>query len=220
MRSIRVASAALGIASIAIAWAATSARAEEGATVTVLQIALQREVTAERRDIAYAARATQEGFAPAATLFCALATAERVHADHFRRSLEALGVTPVERPEPFVLRSTPENLRASIDAEVLERGAAYPRFMRYARAECLYDALAAMRYARSAEASHAAQLAAVLADLGPGAPPYQCVVCPGCGVIRSFVASASCGCGGATANGLAFGPTPAAPKPVPALAAR
>lgn len=131
------------------------ASAEDGATIVALEMAHARECNARLQYLAFADRADREGYGPIATLFRAVARAESVHAVNHEIVINQLGGRLDWRPEPFVVRSTAENLRASVVTELNERSQVYPRFARYARAECLYDALATLNYACGAEATHA-----------------------------------------------------------------
>lgn len=139
--------------------------AEEGATVVALEIAHGRECNARLQYLAYADRADREGYGPIAGLFRAVARAESVHAVNHEIVIAQLGGRPQWRPEAFTVRGTAENLRASVVTELGERTTVYPRFAEYARAECLYDALASMNYACGAEATHARLFSEALAQL-------------------------------------------------------
>jgi rubrerythrin len=139
--------------------------AEDGATIVALEIAHGRECNARLQYLAYADRADREGYGPIATLFRVVARAESVHAVNHEIVIAQLGGRPQWRAEVFTVRSTAENLRASVVTELGERSKLYPRFAEYARAECLYDALASMNYACGAEATHARFFSEALATL-------------------------------------------------------
>ena len=171
------------------------ARAEEGMTLAALRMAHQREARAERCYHAYATRAAQEGCPMAATLFTALAQGEATHVRNFAFALERFGVTPVPSTDTTVVQTTAENLWSALAVEVFERREAYKRFMDYARAECLYDALAAMRYARDAELTHARAIAYALMDQDQMRLDHTYFVCPACGGVRSAFALGNCDCG-------------------------
>lgn len=160
---------AVGIALCAIAPA--PAVAEDGATIVALEIAYGRECDARAQYLAYAQRAELEGFGPIAGLFRAVARAESVHAVNHEIVIAQLGGRAAWRPTPFIVRSTRENLRASVVTELGERAQVYPRFAEFARAECLYEALATMNYAGCAEATHARLFSMALAALELAAAP-------------------------------------------------
>lgn len=139
--------------------------AEDGATIVALELAHGRECNARLQYLACADRADREGYGPIAGLFRAVARAESVHAVNHEIVIAQLGGRPQWRREAFTVRSTIENLRAAIVTELGERSKVYPRFAEYARAECLYDALASMNYACGAEATHARLFSEALATL-------------------------------------------------------
>jgi rubrerythrin len=128
--------------------------AEEGATFAAMQIAYAREVNARTQYLAFARRADLEARPMVAYLFRAVACAESVHAANHALAIERLEGTPRSRPKDFTVAETAENLRTSIELELLERNGVYPRFADYATAECLYEPLASITYARGGEATH------------------------------------------------------------------
>lgn len=203
------------VAAMLLGSAADIARADEGRAIGALQSAYQREANAVRQYATFASRAHAEGCAQPAVLFEALADAERIHAAHFAIALEQLGCTPVEAPESFLVGTTAENLRTALDGEVRERHAVYPLFMQYAREECCYDALAAFRWARDAELTHANRLAVALAQLEWSAPTAAVasfradarpactmayLLCTGCGRLYAESAPHHCTCGTSAAR--------------------
>lgn len=157
--------------------------AEDGATIVALEIALGRECNARVQYLAFAERAEREGYGPIAGLFRAVARAESVHAVNHEVAIRQLGGRTAWTREAFVVRSTAENLRASVVTELGERAQVYPRFAEYARAECLYEALATMNYAGGAEATHARLFSAALGALELAAAP------PGSSVTTTVLAS-------------------------------
>jgi rubrerythrin len=186
-----------------------AARADEGQAAVAMRIALQREASAREAYLAYAATAEAEHCAQAAALFRALAAAESVHANNFTIAMEHMGITPVIAPEPVTVGTTADNLQAAIEAEEFERRVASPKFMEYAAEECLYDALAALRYARDAATSHVVRLSLALAKLEGAAPgptgtaaedredagDIALRVCLGCGRVRTELLARHCDCG-------------------------
>ena len=181
--------------------AARPAPAEEGATYAALQIAYDREMNARSRDLAYAARAEREGHPGTGCMFTAVARAESVHAANHAVAIRRLGGVPRWQLASTVVRGTRENLRTAIDNERREHDAVYPRLAAFARAEFLYDALASLNYARSAEATHATLFAhalerlatqdpgppllvlLVVGSLAPPEPVSSCHVCLGDGSV-------------------------------------
>src|SRR5574340_359366 len=92
-------------------------KAEEG-----LKEAFAGESQANRKYLAFAAKADQEGFPQAARLFRAAAEAETVHAHNHLRVLKGI-------------HSTRENLEAAISGETHEFKSMYPGMIEAAKAE-------------------------------------------------------------------------------------
>ena len=166
--------------------------AEDGATIVALEIAHGREINARLQYLVFANHAEREGNGPVACLFRAVARAESVHAVNHAIVIERLGGTPDRRPESFVVRETAENLRAAIVTELREKDKVYRQFADYARAECLYEALASINYARCAEATHARLFAEALGTLNQASdsprqgPASLAVAVSGPGVPNGF----------------------------------
>jgi rubrerythrin len=139
------------------------------ATVDNLKEAFAGESQANRKYLAFAKKADQDGMAQVAKLFRAAAAAETVHAHaHFR----VLGG----------VKSTAENVQAAIDGEGFEYQEMYPKFVAEAEAEGNQQAVMSFKFAMAVEEVHhglyAQALEAVQAgnDL-PEAPIYVCPVC-------------------------------------------
>jgi rubrerythrin len=160
-----------GIAMLALAPGV--AVAEDGATIVALETAYSREFNARLQYLAFANRAEREGNGPVACLFRAVARAESVHALRHEIVIEQLGGRLDRTPVSFVVRETAENLRTAIATELRERNRVYPRFAEYARAECLYEALASLNYAAYAEGTHARLFAEALGALNLAAGPAR-----------------------------------------------
>jgi rubrerythrin len=139
------------------------------ATVDNLKEAFAGESQANRKYLAFAKKADQDGMPQVAKLFRAAAAAETVHAHaHFR----VLGG----------VKNTAENLQAAIDGEGFEFEEMYPKFVAEAEAEGNQQALMSFKFAMAVEEVHhglySQALEAVQAgnDL-PEAPIYVCPVC-------------------------------------------
>ena len=135
-------------------------------TSTNLQNAFAGESQANRKYLAYAKKAEQEGFKQVAKLFRAVADAETVHAhSHFRQ----MGG----------IKTTKENLEAALHGEVFEFEDMYPRMIAEAQAEGIKDAVKTFTYANEVEKVHAELYKKALADLGKSvdADYYVCSVC-------------------------------------------
>lgn len=212
-------------ATAALAMAAGVARAEEGATFAALQIAYGRELNSRTAYLEFAFQADREGHASAACVLRAVATAESVHAANHARAIEQLGGQAAWRREPgFQVRKTVENLSRSMEMEFREYADVYTQFAKYARAEYLYEALAAFNYARSAERTHERMFAEALDRVYkseeplPPSPPLlfmavwgepdtpmangftTCYGCQGCGSVWSHFVKRCPNCGGGAAR--------------------
>ena len=87
-----------------------------------LKEAFAGESQANRKYLAFAAKADQEGFSQAARLFRAAAEAETVHAHAHLRALKGI-------------KSTKENLQEAIAGETHEFKSMYPGMIETAKAE-------------------------------------------------------------------------------------
>jgi len=135
-------------------------------TSTNLQNAFAGESQANRKYLAYAKKAEQEGFKQVAKLFRAVAEAETVHAhNHFRQ----MGG----------IKTTKENLEAALHGEVFEFEDMYPEMIAEAQAEGIKDAVRTFTFANEVEKVHAELYKKALAELGKGADAdyYVCSVC-------------------------------------------
>lgn len=191
---------------VSLAAFALPVHAEEGATLAALRLAHQREVDSQHHYLAYAMQAHREGQPEAAALWRAIARGEAVHAANHLRELERLGVTVTPAVTSVVVRTTAENLAASIAGERAERTAIYPAFAEFALCECLYEPLASFGYARGAEATHEALFRAALTRFERTRPEWQLLASAGTVVEPALGTAASApgvwicpGCGGAFA---------------------
>jgi len=152
----------IALVAMLTALVATPLRAEEGTTLAALEIAYGRERNAYADRIAFAAEAEREGHCDAACVFRASATAESIHAARIAAAIEQLDAQPAWVLTSVVVGSTAENLQACLDREIAERDRVYKRFDTYAREECLYDAAAALQYARAGGATEVGMFQAAL----------------------------------------------------------
>ena len=131
-----------------------------------LMAAFAGESQANRKYLAFAAKAQEEGYPRAAAMFRAAALAETVHAlSHFRA---AGGVG-----------STADNLKAAAEGETFEFEQMYPPMIEQAKKDGNSDAERSFNFANAAEKVHAALYKEVLASLEKGAEAdyYVCSVC-------------------------------------------
>ena len=133
-----------------------------------LNEAFAGESQANRKYLAYAAKADQEGYSQVARLFRAAADAETVHAHNHLRALKAIG-------------GTKENLTDAINGETHEFKTMYPEMIEAAKAEGHKDAERSFSYANAVEKIHAQLYQKLLDSLDGTQEDYPYYVCPVCG---------------------------------------
>ncbi len=106
-----------------------------------LQNAFAGESQANRKYLAYAARAEKEGFIQVAKLFRATAAAETIHAHAHLRAMKAV-------------ETTRENLEKAMHGEEFEFNQMYPKFIEEAKAEENEVALMSFKNAMAVEQVH------------------------------------------------------------------
>lgn len=111
------------------------------ATQENLQAAFAGESQANRKYLAFAAKAAADGYPQIARLFRAAAAAETVHAHAHFRVMKGV-------------KSTAENLRAAIEGEGYEFREMYPQFLQEAEAEGNRPAVVTFRNALAVEEIH------------------------------------------------------------------
>jgi rubrerythrin len=131
-----------------------------------LQEAFAGESQANRKYLAFAKKAEQEGHLQVAKLFRAAAEAETVHAHAHLRALGGIGATAA-------------NLREAISGETHEFTKMYPAMISDATREGFDAALRSFTYANAVEKVHADLYQKALANLGKNAAVdyYVCQVC-------------------------------------------
>jgi rubrerythrin len=144
-----------------------------------LKEAFAGESQANRKYLAFAAKADQEGFSQVARLFRAAAEAETVHAHNHLRALNGI-------------RSTKENLQEAINGETHEFKKMYPEMIEAAKAEGQKVAERSFSYANSVEKIHAQLYQTLLDDLGKTKENYFYYVCPVCGFTVGKEAPGTC----------------------------
>jgi len=144
-----------------------------------LKEAFAGESQANRKYLAYAAKADQEGFPQAARLFRAAAEAETVHAHNHLRALKVIG-------------GTKENLKDAVSGETHEFKNMYPGMIAAAKAEGQKDAERSFSYANEVEKIHAQLYQKLLDGLGGTQENYPYYVCPVCGYTAEKNAPDTC----------------------------
>jgi rubrerythrin len=129
------------------------------------------EAKANRRLLAFARKADEEGYPDIARLFRAVAYAEGIHAD---MHLRLLGET--------VVKDTESNLESSFERESSVSEITYPRFIREAEEEGNRRAALAFSQARDVEEMHARLYKAAIGCM-LREDPCTYTVCDVCGYV-------------------------------------
>ena len=111
------------------------------------------ENNAMLRSSAFAKKADEEGYGPVASLFCAAAASQRVHARNLATALKKLGQQPEAVPENFEVNSTAENLRTEIALHSSYKAEAFPKMVSALKRENFVAARRAMGEAGGTELS-------------------------------------------------------------------
>lgn len=132
-----------------------------------LKEAFAGESQANRKYLAFAEKADQDGYRQVAKLFRAAAAAETVHALNHLRVMGAVG-------------KTADNLKSAIDGETAEFRDMYPKFIDAAKKEKASDAaILTFDVANKVEKIHAALYKKALDNLGKNEEVdyYICQIC-------------------------------------------
>jgi rubrerythrin len=152
-------------------------------TEAYLKEAFAGESQANRKYLAYAVKADQEGYSQVARLFRAAAEAETVHAHSHLRALKAI-------------KGTKENLTDAIAGETHEFKHMYPEMIAAAKGEGSKEAERSFTYANEVEQIHAQLYQKLLDNLGGAQEDYPYYVCPVCGyTVEKHVPDACPVCG-------------------------
>ena len=144
-----------------------------------LKEAFAGESQANRKYLAFAAKADQEGFPQAARLFRAAAEAETVHAHAHLRALKGI-------------KSTKENLQEAIAGETHEFKSMYPAMIETAKNEGNQDAQRSFTFANDVEKIHAGLYQQMFDKLEGSKESYSYYVCPVCGYTSEKEAPETC----------------------------
>lgn len=151
-------------------------------TTEDLQNAFAGESQANRKYLAFAKKADEEGYPQVAKLFRAAAAAETIHAHNHLRALGGI-------------LSTADNLQAAIGGENYEVVSMYPPFIQDAEADGNKKALASFQWAWEVEKVHEALYHQALENMETKGklvegPDYY--VCPFCGYTHEGSAPDKC----------------------------
>jgi rubrerythrin len=144
-----------------------------------LKEAFAGESQANRKYLAFAAKADQEGFPQAAKLFRAAAEAETVHAHAHLRALKGI-------------KSTKENMMEAVAGETHEFKSMYPAMIDTAKAEGNKEAERTFHFANEVEKIHAKLYQQMLDSLGGAQESYSYYICPVCGFTAEKEAPETC----------------------------
>lgn len=145
----------------------------EDKTLKNLMAAFAGESQANRKYLAYAKKAEQEGKLNAAKLFRAAADAETIHA---LKQFEIAGM----------IGTTEENLKDGVEGETYEFEVMYPPFLKEAEEAGNKAAARIFTFAMKAEAVHAKLYQEALANLDETEEVFY-YLCPVCGNIEKAV---------------------------------
>jgi rubrerythrin len=132
-----------------------------------LKEAFAGESQANRKYLAFAKKADQEGYRQVAKLFRAAAEAETIHAHNHLRALKGI-------------KSTKENVQEAINGETHEFKKMYPEMMEKAKAEKNNEAYETLHFANEVEKIHAVLYTKALENLGKN-EELDYYLCPVCG---------------------------------------
>ena len=149
-------------------------------TESNLKEAFAGESQANRKYLAFAKKAEQEGFINVARLFRTAAEAETIHALGHLGAMDGI-------------KSTAENLRSAVAGETYEHTEMYPPMLQQA-IEDDHRAKRMFAYASKAEAVHAKlyQMALTAVEQGKDVAEGSFYLCPVCGYIELGKAPDSC----------------------------
>jgi rubrerythrin len=133
-----------------------------------LKAAFAGESQANRKYLAYAKKADQEGHPQVARMFRAAAAAETVHAHAHLRAMDGVG-------------DTAANLQDAIAGETHEFTNMYPEMIEHAKAEGHASAQRSFEFANAVEKVHADLYQGLFASLGGDQGEFPYFVCPVCG---------------------------------------
>jgi rubrerythrin len=148
-------------------------------SVDDLKDAFAGESQANRKYLAFAKKADEEGYAQAAKLFRAAAEAETVHAHNHLRAMDGVA-------------STLENLKEAVGGETYEFESMYPPMIANAEAEGNKRALSSFKYALDVEKVHAKLYKDAIENINKKEEVYDYFICPTCGFTAPRYAPDKC----------------------------
>jgi rubrerythrin len=144
-----------------------------------LKEAFAGESQANRKYLAFAKKADEEGLPRIAKLFRAAAHAETIHA---MSHLKAMGG----------INSTADNLRAAVEGETYEYTTMYPEFIADAEKEEIKKTMNYFKWASEVEKVHAGLYQKALDNIEKGEVEMDYFVCPFCGYTHEGPLTGKC----------------------------
>jgi rubrerythrin len=144
-----------------------------------LKEAFAGESQANRKYLAFAVKADQEGYPQVARLFRAAAEAETVHANNHLKALKGIGTTS-------------ENLQQAVAGETHEFKEMYPKMIDAAKAEGNKTAERTFHFANEVEKIHASLYQKALESLEGISEEFPYFVCRVCGYTAEREAPQTC----------------------------
>jgi rubrerythrin len=148
-------------------------------TTDNLKAAFAGESQANRKYLAFAKKADEEGYPQVARLFRAAAAAETVHAHNHLRVLGGI-------------KSTADNLNEAVSGENHEVVSMYPAMIKEAVDEGQGQAKTSFQWAFEVEKEHEALYRKAQESLGSAGESYDYYVCLGCGHTHEKEAPEKC----------------------------
>jgi len=148
-------------------------------SVDDLKAAFAGESQANRKYLAFAKKADEEGFTQAAKLFRAAAEAETVHAHNHLKAMDGVG-------------STMDNLKEAMGGETYEYESMYPPMVKNAEADDNKKALRSFKFAMEVEKVHAEMYKDAIEKINTKEEVYDYFVCPVCGFTAPKYAPDKC----------------------------
>jgi rubrerythrin len=158
-----------------------------------LQTAFNIERNAQSRYEAFAKKADEEGLRNAASLFRAAARSAEIQAANHAKVIKKLGAVPQAQIETPVVKSTRENIEASIKDNNYQSDTMYPDFWNRARSDDDSEAMRTFTFALSAEREQARLFADALKSLKSNKSEDNAyLVCTTCGYVTKKAHSGPC----------------------------
>jgi rubrerythrin len=148
-------------------------------SVDDLKAAFAGESQANRKYLAFAKKADEEGYTQAAKLFRAAAEAETVHAHNHLKAMDGVG-------------STMDNLKEAMGGETYEYESMYPPMVKNAEVDDNKKALRSFKFAMEVEKVHAEMYKEAIEKINTKEEVYDYFVCPVCGFTAPKYAPDKC----------------------------